>query len=143
MNTRQGFTLIELVIVLVVLGILSAIAIPRYISMQSQARLATLNGLLGTLNAAIPIVKASWIAAGKPSTVTLDNGATVAVYTTGSNPGVPNATSSGVGNAFDYSGVTAAFAGASPGTATFTITTNCAMSYTDSIGVPSLTTSGC
>lgn len=143
MSTRQGFTLLEMVLVMILLGVLAAIAVPQYLSLVAKARVATLNGLQGTLNAAIPIVKASWLAAGKPSTITLDNGATVAVFTTGSNPGVPTATSAGVGNAFDYSGVTAVFAGSSPGTATFTVTTNCLMSYTDSTGLTSLTTSGC
>lgn len=45
----QGFTLIELVIVIIVLGILAAIAIPKFINLQHDARAAVINGIEGSL----------------------------------------------------------------------------------------------
>lgn len=52
MNSQQsGFTLIELVIVIVVLGILAAIALPKYVDLKGDAETATLNGTKGAIAA--------------------------------------------------------------------------------------------
>jgi len=51
----HGFTLIELVIVIVILGILAAVAIPKYEDMQEQARVATLKGQVGSIRSAVAI----------------------------------------------------------------------------------------
>lgn len=49
MSKQQGFTLIELVMVIVILGILAATAIPRFVDVSSQARLAAVQGVAGAL----------------------------------------------------------------------------------------------
>jgi prepilin-type N-terminal cleavage/methylation domain-containing protein len=54
-RSGRGFTLIELVIVIVILGILAAVAIPKYEDMQEQARSATLKGQLGSIRSAVAI----------------------------------------------------------------------------------------
>ncbi|MDO8652000.1 MAG: type II secretion system protein [Undibacterium sp.] len=52
MNKKQtGFTLIELIIVIAILGILSALALPRFAALQTDARMAKMNGALGALKA--------------------------------------------------------------------------------------------
>lgn len=48
----KGFTLIELVIVIAIIGILSAVAIPKFIDLQSNAQSAATNAIAGALGAA-------------------------------------------------------------------------------------------
>ncbi|QUM75764.1 prepilin-type N-terminal cleavage/methylation domain-containing protein [Moritella sp. 24] len=50
MHKNKGFTLIELVIVIIVLGILAAVAIPRFINVQQDARIATIKGIAGNFS---------------------------------------------------------------------------------------------
>ena len=54
-RNEAGFTLIELVIVIVILGILASVAIPKYEDMREQARTATLKGQLGAIRSAVSI----------------------------------------------------------------------------------------
>ncbi|CDT76124.1 hypothetical protein VCR26J2_370253 [Vibrio coralliirubri] len=56
MKQAKGFTLIELIVVIVVLGILAVTAIPKFMDVQSEARIATLKGVGGALHSANGIV---------------------------------------------------------------------------------------
>jgi MSHA pilin protein MshA len=52
LRRQQGFTLIELVIVIVIIGILAAIALPKFVSLSGDARAGTIKGVSGSLAAA-------------------------------------------------------------------------------------------
>jgi prepilin-type N-terminal cleavage/methylation domain-containing protein len=71
-RSESGFTLIELVIVIVILGILAAVAIPKYEDMREQARVATIKGQLGSIRSAIAIQYARNALNGSATFPTLD-----------------------------------------------------------------------
>jgi MSHA pilin protein MshA len=58
-GTQKGFTLIELVMVIVILGILAAVAIPKYIDLQNQALDGTFKGICGGLKSTAAILVGS------------------------------------------------------------------------------------
>jgi MSHA pilin protein MshA len=60
---QSGFTLIELVVVIVILGILAAVALPRFISITTDARIAKMNGMAGALGSAASLAHAAQLVA--------------------------------------------------------------------------------
>jgi len=74
-SRQKGFTLIELVVVIVILGILAATAAPKFIDLTGDARKSVMQGLQGSVNSAINMVHAKAIVsneAGDSGQVTIN-----------------------------------------------------------------------
>ena len=71
-KSQSGFTLIELVIVIVILGILAAVAVPRFVDLSGEAAQAAVNGQAGALASASAINFAACVA-GNPDCVEIEN----------------------------------------------------------------------
>lgn len=74
---QQGFSLIELTIVIVILGLLAATAIPRFLNVTDDAEDATIDGVAGGFATAVSFVRAQWEVDGRRNTSVILDGTTV------------------------------------------------------------------
>jgi MSHA pilin protein MshA len=113
MNKQQGFTMIELVMVIVILGILAATALPKFVSLQKDAKLASLDAMKGALQSAAAMVHAkaiinnnadnstsTWTDMNNNGTKSLADGDVAVVYL------YPTADNNGMTNLIDMDGFT-------------------------------------
>lgn len=144
MRNEKGFTLIELVMVIVLLGILAAVAIPRFASLQAEARTAAVNGMAGGLRSSVALARAKYMVVGVMTNVTVDMDGTLVACA--AVTGIPTGAAAGIGSAIqdisgfavDYTVATAVtFRPTNGGSAT------CQAVYNGTTGAATTTTTGC
>ena len=69
MQSKQGFTIIELVVVIVIIGILAATALPRFVDLTGDAHTASVQSMGGSLRSGVNLVHAGWLAKGASAAV--------------------------------------------------------------------------
>lgn len=94
LSRQQGFTLIELIMVIVILGILAVVGIPKYADMKREAIIATMKGLNGAVQSAANIAYAKAVVTGvekrASATITVNGTVVQLVY------GYPDGTAAGI-----------------------------------------------
>lgn len=150
---QSGFTLIELIMVIVILGILAAFALPRFADFSNQARTSVVEGVAGSLRSASAIAHAAQLAAGASgSTSVVLEGQSITMV-----GGYPTADDDGIVKAAQVDGITPSGGAAAAGS-TITFTPDgggptCQVTYTsanpaaaadaDKVAKITPTTSGC
>ena len=101
MQQQKGFTLIELVMVIVILGILAAFALPKFANLGNDARVSVLKGAAGSVKSAAAIAHSKYLADGKTggASVVLDGNTTVTM----TSAGFPTGDDAGIGTAAQLS----------------------------------------
>lgn len=70
--TPRGFTIVELIVVIVLISILAAVALPRFLESTDEARLNAAIGTTGSFEEGVLLLHSQWLVKGKPASDTID-----------------------------------------------------------------------
>ncbi len=130
-KAQKGYTLIELVVVITILGILAAFAFPRFAALEVEARAAATDGLAGSIRGASALAHSMFLVNGGGAVIM--EGVTITM-----DDGYPDAIALGITGALqDITGYTAAYAAGPPKVATFETdggtAGSCTVTYTEAV----------
>ncbi|TQV88541.1 prepilin-type N-terminal cleavage/methylation domain-containing protein [Aliikangiella coralliicola] len=135
MSKSKGFTLIELIVVIVILGIMAAIAGPKFVDLQTDARISVMNGLEGAVRGAATLVYSKSLIEGEEGTAsdgTAASQVTVQGVAVDTDFGYPAGTATGIEAALDFSPEISVAHAAGVSTFTYVGQAACVITYTES-----------
>lgn len=137
---QRGFTLVELIVVIVILGILAATALPRFVNLGGDARAASMQAIAASMESAKQLVQGKWLATGSATATTASvpgaPGDDVLVITNvgAAVNGMPDTAAGGMGDAITVPAAVSCVAGAATYVCTYTGYAGCTVTYTRATG---------